>query len=333
MKNALILFGNLRTFLMPIRGNEKNRVCDIFIKNIINNNNFDIFISTDANDYYFDNNQIFYSKNIDIVNGNNFRLLDNIKILDKNESKNIVNNELYKLFNNKIKDINIEIEYNDYSNNNKVKLLEESNCSGASPRMIVAQYKSLYDCYQMLTKYEEKNSFKYENIMKCRFDFLFNDQVLNINNLNKNIDLYVPGIRKPIIYDFFAYGKRNCMIDYISMYEKLGFMLPNKTFMIECRKDGNVVDYGENPTNYKCNTCNLNNTSKYDITISSEHHLYKMLEDNKYTYTTSNINGYVYRYRDSDINKDIKEIIKSNIKENINIYNHSPGNKSEKNII
>lgn len=326
MKNALILFGNLRTFYMPLRQNPSKRVCDVLLENIVANNNFDIFISTDANDYFYNGDQIFFSNNIDIVNGNTFRLLDSIKILNKEESKNIVQNELFKTFGNSIKNIKINTEHCSYENDEKVKFLESSNCSGASPRMLVAQYKSLYDCYEMLTQYESQNNFKYDNIMKCRFDFLFNDQKLNLSNIN--VDVFVPGIRGPIIYDFFAYGKRNHMMPYLSLYENLGFMLPNKTFMIECRNDGSILDFGENPQNNKCK-CGKDNIGKYDITIASEHHVYKTFEKNKTNYKLSNVNGYVYRYREADVNKNINDIIKANVN-NANIFSHSPGNKSEK---
>jgi hypothetical protein len=52
MKTAVLLHGNMRTFLMPIREASEIRVCDTLVNNIINKKDVDVFVSTDTSDFF-----------------------------------------------------------------------------------------------------------------------------------------------------------------------------------------------------------------------------------------------------------------------------------------
>lgn len=319
---------------MPTRENKSIRVCDILLNNIINQNNSDIFISTDTNDFYLNGSQYFHSNTIDIVNNDPFRLYNNVSFIQPNEAKTLICSELNKLLGNRIKGIIINSSNEDYTNDPKFKLLSDSGLGGSSPRMIVAQYKGLICCDDMIKSYETINNFKYDVIMKCRFDAMYDsNSKLNFNNYDFNkTDVFVPTIRSPIIYDFFAFGNSKGMTPYLRMYENLGCMLPNKMLMAECRRDGNIIVFGESiDTNKKCKICNTSDKiSVGDVSISSEYHIYYLFNKLGIKYSQAGLHTFVYRYRNVEYDKTVDEIIRNELKlNNIKLINHSPGNKSE----
>jgi hypothetical protein len=75
MKVVYTLSGNLRTFLMPMREDNRIRLCDFLLNNVIIPNNADVFIYTDSNDFYYNGVHYFEkSKKIEILIYNEYVL-------------------------------------------------------------------------------------------------------------------------------------------------------------------------------------------------------------------------------------------------------------------
>lgn len=104
MKTAIIIAGNLRTFMMPTREDSNIRICDLFVENILNNNNLDIFVYTDTNDFYHNGVQYYSNNNkIEILNNDSFRIYNKIDFIENNKAKDIIEKELLLLFGNNLK--------------------------------------------------------------------------------------------------------------------------------------------------------------------------------------------------------------------------------------
>lgn len=332
MKVAIVLHGNLRTFLMPTRENKTVRVCDVFMQNFVQPNNPDIFISTDTNDFYYNGAQYFKSKQIDIVNMDAFRLYHKVGFMAFDEAKNVITQELQKLMGNHIKGLHIREREEDISSDEKYQTLLNSGASGSAPGMIVRQYKDLISCHDMIKQYENQHNIQYDVILKCRFDAMYDvGRTINLSNYNyTTTDIYVPGTQPPLVYDFFAFGNKKGMEPYLRLYENLGCTLPGRTYMVECRNDGKIITFGNTPDmNVRCSNCGKSDKlQSSDVTIASEHHLYHIFQKLGIKYNTAGINTYVYRYRDTSCQTPVAQIIKNELGLNdVTLVNHAPGHK------
>lgn len=330
MKIALVLYGNLRTFFMKTR--ESNfRVCDIIMQNIIEPNNPDIFINTDTYDFFYNDAQYFCSNQINLVNNDGFRLYPNVKFIEPNEAKNIIDKELRNFLGNKIKYMII----NDYQDNYldgdpKYELLKDKIGWGPCPTLLVGQYKKLYKGWEIMNNYE-KNNGEYDLIIKCRFDAGFNQgQRWFLSSFDyQNCDVYVPCIRRCMVDDWCAFGNRKGMTPYLKLYEELGFTHSNPTYIIECNRDGSINYFGPEPDKHMqdpCQHCGKHELrAPANITLSSEHHIYALFEKLGIRYKISGHFAYVYRYRDTSFSKPAGLVIKEDLKlKNITLFNHTP---------
>lgn len=333
-KIALVIHGNMRTFFMKMR--EHNfRVCDMFMENIVLPNNPDIFITTDTDDFYYNNAQYFCSDKINIMNGDTFRLFNVVDSMSPDDAKSIISNELNSFFGNLIKSLMINnYQEQDILEDPIYKLIEDKTGFGYCPASLVGQYKKIYGCAKSLQQHEKNNNFKYDLIIKCRFDNAYvRGQKLIVSNYNySNTDVYVPTYKEPLVHDWYAFGKRNAMLDYINLYESLGFTLDNPTSMIECRYDGNIVYFGNDPTSHnkdKCKICGKNDRLEIgNITLSSEHHIYAMFKKHGIRCEGAGYHTYVYRYRDTSCQIPLDSAIKNELKlKDITIVNHTPQHK------
>ena len=325
MKIALAIHGNLRTFLMPLRENPNVRVCDVLLKNIIQPNNPDIFICTDNNDFYYNNSVNYTNNSIEIINSDSFRLYHNLNFLDKQLSHDIIHNELTKTLPN-IKDISI-LDYYNAENDEKYKLLSSSDLKGASPALLVQQYRKLKILSNMITNYENVHNFKYNLIIKIRFDSMYRDNPLHLCSYDTtNNNLFVPGIKGNLAFDWYAFGNRNIMLDYMNLYDKLGFTINSPEWLNECYACGLPTGHkGSVPNNNKCIKCgNSNNYHQSDVTISSEHHIYRYFTEKNVNIIGANYFVCIYRYlKDNSISiDDILNNNKSKLKDGM-LINHT----------
>jgi len=303
MKIALAIHGNLRTFLMPLRENPSVRVCDVLLKNIIHPNNPDIFICTDNNDFYY-NNSVNYTNNlIEISNSDPFRIHHNINFLNKDISENIIRTELNKILSN-IKNISI-LDYYNAEDDEKYNILATSNLKGVSPALLIQQYRKLKMLSNMITEYELNNNFKYDVIMKVRFDNMYRDSSLYLNRydvLNNN-NLFVPGVKANLIMDWYSFGHRNIMMDWLNLYDKLGFTINSPGWINECYFScKNATGHnGLLPNTNKCIICgNTNNYYQADVTLSSEYHLYKHFTEKNINIIGAGYHAWIYRYLENN---------------------------------
>lgn len=341
MKIALAIHGNLRTFLMPLRENPSLRLCDIFLQNIIipNLSNIDIFISTDCNDFYYDDFQYFCDdKKIEITNGNSFRLYPKIKFDSKKNCKDIIYKELNKILPN-IKNISINDPEN-FENDEKTIILKkaiEKGRRGAVPTQIVSQYKKLKTLYNDIENYENKFNVKYDAILKIRFDLLYphhNPLILNSLDIDEKT-IYVPGCQGNLVYDWLAYGKKEILKKYFNLYDNLGFTLEYPCWLVEnCFQCGKTGIYGDMPCNTgwtdKCPNCkNSGNIWAADITISSEYHIFKLYDLMNVKIKNINYMPLVYRYLDLNTSVNVDDILKNNNMKNVKFVSKTEIGQSE----
>jgi hypothetical protein len=217
MKIAVLLCGNIRTW-------EKTKDSfDAFFKNI----EYDLFISTYNQKYNyspywlnlypnFKNNDIILSDE-QIINMF-YNKTQNIIITSYNENKLFLNNEIKKMHPKMIEITNFETFF--------------------------SQYNNIRKGIQLIDEYERKNGFKYDIIIKTRFDLLYNG-TLNQVNINYNDIL----INTNNIYpnDWFFIVKRNMIDDFIN------FIICEYYFLIHDTSKDNI------PHGLFENSCKYNN--------------------------------------------------------------------------
>lgn len=331
MKIAIAIHGNLRTFLMPLRENPSIRVCDIALRNVILPNLGDVFIMTDSNDFYFNNRQYFSEdKQIEITNSDSFRLYKNIAFEMPEICEDIIQTELYKIIPN-IKKLKIE-RYYDCTKDKAYKKLLESNFRGSSPSTLIGHYRKLKLCNDMITEYENKHNFKYDAILKIRFDNLYpHNSELKITNFNlDNNNVYGPGHHAKLFYDWFAFGSKAVMNHYLNLYDNLGFTINYPSCLLECNFCGKnsidgIIDKANQGWRDECHLCkSKGKVWVADVTLSPEYHLYKTFELNNIKINGCGYSSYVYRYLDLNTNTTLEEIFQSNNLFGKKLINHSP---------
>jgi hypothetical protein len=335
MKTAILLYGNIRTFLMPLRKNPQIKLCDILIKDLINKTEADVFISTDSEDFYYDGFQYWNNeKEIQVTHPNNFRFYKNIKLESHENCSNIIKEELNKLPLN-IKSINIVNEKKDYANNDNFKIVKESKHRGSIPELLFSQYKKIYNCYKMMEDYEIKNNFQYDIVFKTRFDCTYQcKKDFNLESLDYENCIYVPNIEPAVVYDSYALSKRKNILEYLKLYENLGFTINKPAYGFNNKCCGRNIIYDKIPEDIKnlpgyntvefCMNCKKPfPTNYFDLTISSEYHIHEILKKNNINVKVSaeaGFTGEIYRYLDETDNYLLNNIINDNDIKKIKIF-------------
>lgn len=296
MKIAIVLCGNLRTFLMPTREEPNLRLCDKFLKDIVQKNNADIFVLTDTNDFYYNNVQYFPdNRRIEILNNYTYRLHNKIDFIDHLSAQNLIIDQL-EIFGDNLKFLHIEEPY-DASQDELVKNLKIHDIKGNNPVMLVQQLRKIKLTYELLKRYEKEQEFKYDFILKWRFDNSVNGELDLMSYDYINNDIYVPGVHSPVIYDWFAFGKRNSMDVYLSLYDKIGTFIPDGRMYI-CSKCSYSGD----------NSHMCPNGELYEITLSMEYHLFKAFQQDKIKICNARYASCPYRYNNNT--ETIDEVMK-----------------------
>lgn len=300
MKIAIILHGNLRTFFMPLREDSGIRICDRIYTNIVKHNHADLFLVTDTTDFYY--NGIHYldsSQKDEVRNPTSTMFHTNVDFIDSKVAEELLVIELNEFF-KEIKALEIQ-PLTDLSQDPKFILLSTADAlrrpdgrvAGSIPERIVAQYKKIKSGYALLQEYERKNNFSYDLIFRARFDGFCGPDPIDLSSFNyEKSDVFISGMPDaPIIYDWSAFGTRQAMGLALNLYDHLGFTLVERLYRCECLRCGLV----------RCGVkmiCGCNAGMDYDeMTLSSEHHLYKLFNDNKIRYSYSGCPMVPYRYR------------------------------------
>lgn len=330
MKIAIVIHGNVRTFFMPLREAPEVRLCDIALERVIMPNissSTDVFIATDCNDFYYDGFQYFnQDKVIEIMNANAFRLYPKLKFENNEKCREILEKELRKTIPN-IKDMVIENPYDcreDQNYQTLVDINKQRGFDGASPNLLIAQYRKLNTLYEMICKHESISQSKYDVIIKIRFDNLYpQPNRMDVSNylINDSV-VYAPGSKEKFVYDWMAFGSRNVMELYLTLYKRLGFTTDYPSWLLEhcprcgiSGKDGILSD-GKARTGWRdvCPICNTKGKIWVaDVTLSSEYHLFKTYElANIKVLPINSVYPIVYRYQDLEQNVPIEKILDHN---------------------
>ncbi len=340
MKIAIVIHGNLRTFLMPLREAPHIRLCDLTLHNIFyeNQNDSDVFIATDCNDFYYNGSQYFCDdKKIEIINSDSFRLFPNIKFESKNNCRQIITTQLLSLIPN-IKKLYIEDPV-DCADDEKCAVLKEAfkqGFHGAPPSQLVAQYKKLKTLGNMVNEYENENNIKYDVILKIRFDAFYPcNRKLNLKSYSyDDSSVYVPNCEGNMIYDWIAFGSRNVLMPYLNLYDKIGFTTEHPCWLVEhCPKCGKQGFYGKIPVKMGWHdTCPVCQSSGKiwvgDLTLASEYHVFQMYKMMNVTPKPCNYYPIIYRYQDLQNNVSLENIFKNNELSGVKFVNNFENEKT-----
>lgn len=224
-KIALLLSGNVRTFFY-----NDFHIAKTFT-NLVNNQNIDVFIYTENNDFNYNNIQYLAENNKKKILGNpsipecnEKKYSDNIEFINYEDCCKILKTNFFNVFGEKIKDIHIEIFNEDLINdiydktNINHNIFMNYNSSFSRKNALMCQFYKLYKCYNLMVNYENKNNFQYDIIIRSRFDGILN----NINNYDiRSFDLsnkiYCEGYNE-YMNDWWAIGNRFIMDKYCNYY-------------------------------------------------------------------------------------------------------------------
>ena len=296
MKIALIITGQLGKFNFQEK-NEKS-LCDLW-KLEVEKYNIDVFAITEENCYYNreEDCQIFSDNNCLVTNNNSFRLYKNIKNKTYEESlEYIENNILKKTFGNKLKKYEILNNSKSYNIHNfKNNLIKDNNHKkfydfgitkgGRQESGIfsnISQFYKIEKCFELMKEYENEKKFKYDIVIRSRFDTIYNN--INLNELEYSNNVYSP---KTQIHmnDWFCIGNRFIMEKYCTYYLNYVPNLIDNYYCFLYHENGKIVEF-EKKFNIK-----KKNKQCYDISDSSEVGLTYIIEKNKYNILNLNITG------------------------------------------
>jgi hypothetical protein len=329
MKIAIAIHGNLRTFFMPLRDGSSRKLCDNFTDNVIRptaGSEVDYYISTDVNDFFY-GDTLYYSddRKIEITNGNSFRLYEKIDFLSKNDAEELIRKSLSDFFPN-IKGMRVSRGF-DASSTDQFKILEKSDRKGASPGFLVSQYSKIMDLHDMIKESEEI----YDVILRVRFDSFY-ESPFNLNHKDYTKNIYVPGSKDRISFDWYMFGNHSNMMNFLSLYERIGITLEDPAWLVECPRC-RPITVSDSEDKSKCRFCGGPIAHSSDITISSEYHIGKNCEILGISPQYGGVGMSIYRYYASDSDKNLKEILSSdNLKGSV-FVNHTTGRDKSEEIL
>jgi hypothetical protein len=295
-KIALLLSGNIRKFYYD------NSIIEKSYKKLVNNQNIDVFIYTDNNDFYYNDFQ-YLSNKLNVSNNyNSNRYYNKLKFIEFEEAYNIIETNLRNTFGESLKDLFIE-EFNEnqiddiYDKNNiNHVIFMESNHSSCKYRKksIMSNFYKLYKCYNLLVNYENKNNIKYDIIIKSRFDGIFyNLDDYDLRSFNFENRVYVHGTEFHI-FDWWIIGNRYIMDKYCNYYLNISENLINKIYLFLYRENEVLINYEiikncDDIISYKNKKNDNDRLYLEDISDSSEFGLTYLLEKYNYSIANSNI--------------------------------------------
>lgn len=254
MKIALLLSGELGAF-------EFKDTCEKW-KTIINELNLDVFCAIDENNFYDkdSDSQIFSinNPNREMPNQHN-RIYKNNNFLTYEESCIKINNILKKYLD--VKGLKI-FRYDELNlnflikNENHKTFYEYSKNTGRTDNTKYAnlsQFYKLLKTFELMCDYENTNNFKYDIIIRSRFDIFIN----NLHLIKSNNELFNKEICASYgtghLIDWWAIGKRDIMEKYCNYYNNFApGLLKNWKFFLYRSKEGKFLKF-ENGHNIEKN--------------------------------------------------------------------------------
>tara|TARA_R100000951_G_scaffold116280_1_gene127406 strand:+ start:151 stop:918 length:768 start_codon:yes stop_codon:yes gene_type:complete len=196
-KVALCLSGQPRWF--SVAGSH-------FIKSILSKFDCDVFFHT-----WFDNNRIG-----EPYSGSSW----NRNTTDHYRRDTVV--DLYNLY-NPVSFI-VQPEYNVFPTPRKIEEYQQKN---TLPHLgpvnnCFSMFYSICKSLQLAFEHESNNNFKYDCVIRSRFDCAIEYDSFNFHNLEKNTVYFTDCIRNPdVIADYFNYGTSDSMKIYSKIYDNI----------------------------------------------------------------------------------------------------------------
>lgn len=310
---------------MPLRENGGDCIAQRFLRHVVKPNNADVFIWTDTNDFYFNGVQYYpEDRKIEILNNDSCRIYDKVAFIKKEEAKEIIERELRSLLGENLKALMVEFPY-DPKIDPRYKFLHDANVIGSSPSLLIHQWRKLKLAYEMLTA----SGVPYDVIMKWRFDIFIPDGPLAMGNYDfHNVDMYIAGGEPPIVYDWYAFGKKHAIEEYMNLYDNLGcFLSEGRAFMCECKRCNGRSHYGPQD-NKPCSRCGHPDLHRYEITLAPEYHLFRLHQIKGLRTRGSGYGAHPYRYNDPGTRKPINDVIKNLGVGPVTLVNHTASRDS-----
>ena len=231
MRIALLMSGGLGKFCFPSQ-------CSIAEKwkLIVNKYNIDVFCVADDNNYYDINSdaQIFpeSNKKQETPNNDSWRYYKNIKTSTYEKSKPTIKKIILNSFGEHTKGLKIfdfdklNLEFLKNNNNHDFFYNYRSLINGHPTRSEyiklanLSQFYKLEECFKLMKEYEDENNFRYDMIIRCRFDCILEslyDNTVNLQELKINNTFYCP-TNGDHIMDWWGIGNRNIMGEYCRYY-------------------------------------------------------------------------------------------------------------------
>ena len=300
-KIALLLSGNIRTFFY-----NDSYIAKKYTE-LVNSQDIDVFIYTDNNDFNYNNIQYLSEKNTekilgnpDIPETNKRKYSNNIEFMNYDDSCKILNKILFECFDQKLKNLYIEDFDKDLINNiydknniNHVTFMNNIYSNFQRKNALMCQFYKLYKCYNLMTNYENQNNFKYDIIIKSRFDGALNINNNDIRLLDLNNNLYCEG-NEVHLYDWWAIGNRFIMDKYCNYYLNISPNIIGGTYIfVDIYYNWKIIC----SKNYEEFINENKNIIKEDVSDSSEFGLtYIIKNKNNYNLCYTNINIDVYKF-------------------------------------
>lgn len=288
MKTAIILSGNLRTFLMPIRG-RSIRICDLFMQHIVLKNNADVFAFTDTSDFFYDKSIYHTTDPYEVKPLEERSGAEQLRFVDNDVARNIITREI-KIIGDNLKYFHVEDPF-DITTDPKFDLINTAalTMGGCFPKQMIHQFRKVKHAYHAMKEYETLHNIKYDILVKWRFDNLAKGD-LDLQSYDFiNTDVYVPGMYAPLVYDWHSFGPPKGMDYCLSLYDILGKFIP-EGIAYQCRQ---CQSYGNTPS-----CCPVHGSYSSDITLAPEYHLFRTLKDNNIRVNSANSthHGCPHRY-------------------------------------
>jgi hypothetical protein len=284
MRSAVVVSGNLRTFLMPIDGQS---LAQLFVQHIVEPNNADVFMFTDTNDFYLDGVQYFATdRRIEVLNKDASRLHDKIDFVDSSVARDLITARLQSICPN-LKRLSVEDPF-DARTDPKFDRLESANIKGNNPALLIHQARKTKLAYELLKQHELDTKAKYDVVLRWRFDNTVSGHFDFASYDFTHHDLYVPGIHSPVIYDWFALGTRAAIDKCLSLYDAIGLFLDDGRMYI-CSK----CKYHGSDSQHKC----MHDSEVFEITLSVEYHLFRIFQAHGIRLCNARYQSCPYRYR------------------------------------
>jgi hypothetical protein len=324
MKTAIILSGCLRTFMMPLR-DAPGRLCDEFCHHFLKNDP-DIFVVTEPDDFWLDG--VHYCRELHIANADGFRFGQQVKYIDPADGMAKITDALTSHFGHYLKSITFD---NTRHDDPKYTALKASGCAGVSPSMVANQYRKIKMGWEAMEAYENHqgegmigDGQQYRAVFRCRFDtrYVGNFPAFEQYWWEKS-DVFIPGSRPKLVFDWAALGNRPAMNHLCHIYDRLTD-IPPRTHFYECRTCGLATS-----DNYPCPKCKTQMVPN-DITIASEHYVWRTIRDNCLRTSPLDVGMYVYRFRAENDPLDTALV---SVGDGVRVVNHTTDGRDEERVI